>query len=79
MSSDNLTSSRIFSQKLGKHFGFASLAMILTSDRVLGELILGSMMMNHLVRGLRYGPFRKAFLLLFFFFSFLNKHTLGSF
>lgn len=60
MSSDNLTSSRILSWKLGKRFVFASSTIILTSDRVLGELLLGSMIVNHLVRGPRYGPFREA-------------------
>ena len=71
MSLDNLISLRAHPRKLGRYFDFANLVKILTSDGVLGEFTIGSIMMHHLVRGPGYGYFREAL--------FLNKHVLALF
>lgn len=71
MSSDNLISFRVHPQKLGRCIGFVSLVKILTPNGVLSEFTIESIMMHHLVRGPRYGYFRKTL--------FLNKHVLGLF
>ena len=61
--SDNLKSSRILPQQLGRYIGLDSSTKVLTSDEVLSEVTIRSMIVHHLVRGSIHGSFREAFFL----------------